>query len=352
MSYRVIQWATGNVGKNAIKAVAEHSDLTLAGLYVHGAAKHGLDAGEICGIEPLGVAATNDIDETLAINADCVLHMPLPSEIYGKDPAADVKNICRALRAGKNVITVVGFMYPKIYGPDVMGEFEDACKAGGATFHGTGLNPGMFGDLLPLVLSALSRRIERIYVIETTNFSFYPSPDIIFEMMGMGKPPAEFAQHTARYKRWLNGLFRENVQMIADGLGLALDTIDETMETQLTDKAYKISAGPVAAGPVGAQRWKWSGIADGVSRIEHETVWRIHKDIAPNWPQSDNRVQIDGEPAMKIDFGQTWISDGLLATAMHAVNAIPAVCEAAPGVKTFLDLPMIFGRGRVGSRTI
>jgi hypothetical protein len=345
MTIRVIQWATGNVGKHSIRRIAEHSDLELVGLYVHGEEKAGKDAGEICGIPPLGVVATRDIEEVLGIDADCIIHSPLPSEIYGDDPATDINDICRALRAGKNVITVVGFMYPKVYGDDVMQQFEQACQAGGTSFHGTGLNPGMYGDLLPLTLSALSSHIDRIHVIETTNFSFYPSPQIIFEMMGMGKQPAEFEQHTTRYKRWLNGLFRENIQMIADGLELTLDQIDETMETLLTEQPYDIAAGRVEAGTVGAQRWKWSGMAGGIARIEHETVWRIHKDLAKEWPQSENAIKIVGKPAIKIDFGDGWINDGLLATAMHAVNAVQAVCQAPPGIRTLLDLPPIFGRG-------
>jgi hypothetical protein len=117
------------------------------------------------------------------------------------------------------------------------------------------------------------------------------------------------------------------------------------METKLTEKAYDIAAGHVEVGTVGAQRWKWTGLAGGVARIEHETVWRIHKDLAKDWPQTENVLQIVGQPAMKIDFGQAWINDGLLATAMHAVNAIPAVCLAPPGIRTLLDLPPIFGRG-------
>jgi hypothetical protein len=326
MTYRVIQWATGNVGKHAVKGISEHKNLELAGLYAHGKDKNGQDAGTICGMDPLGVVASNNMEEVLNVDADCVIHAPLPSEIYGEDPASDINNICRILRSGKNVITVVGFMYPKVYGAEVLQQFEDACTTGNSSFHGTGLNPGMYGDLLPLTLSALSHHIEKIGVIETTNFSFYPSPQIIFEMMGMGKRSAEFERHTARYKKWLNGLFHENIQMIADGLELNLDKIDQTMETILTTQDHEIAAGHVEAGTVGAQRWKWSGIANGISRIEHETVWRIHKDLAPDWPQSENAVSIIGQPTMKIDFGEGWINDGLLATAMHAVNAIPAVC--------------------------
>ena len=110
MTDRVIQWASGNVGRHAIRGVADHAHLELVGLYVHGEDKLGKDAGEISGIEPLGVPATNNIEEVLNLKADCIIHAPLPSKIYGDDPNADIDHICRALRSGKNVITVVGYM--------------------------------------------------------------------------------------------------------------------------------------------------------------------------------------------------------------------------------------------------
>ncbi|MEM1436646.1 MAG: dihydrodipicolinate reductase, partial [Pseudomonadota bacterium] len=236
------------------------------------------------------------------------------------------------------------YMYPKVYGPELMTRLEEACRQGGTTFHSTGLNPGWMGDVLPLTMSSLSSRIDQVYVREITNFEFYPSPEIMFGMMGFGKTEAEFERDVERYSFWLTGLFRENVQMIADGLAIELDEITATTSRVTAETDLNPAAGPVKAGTVAGQHWEWAGLRQGRKVIVHETVWRMHRSVAPDWPQGDHSVTIEGKPRMEIKFDALWINDGLLATGMHAVNAIPEVCAAAPGVKTLLDLPWIRGR--------
>lgn len=347
MVTKVIQWSSGNVGKGAMRAVAERPALELVGLYVYSADKAGQDAGEIAGVAPLGVAASSSADAILAIDADVVIHTPLPSLVYGDDKNADLDTICKLLASGKNVITTVGYMYPKVYGANVMNRLEEACCAGQSTFHSTGLNPGWLGDVLPLTMSALSKRIDQVYVREITNFQFYPSPEVMFDMMGFGKTEEVFQQDVERYQYWLTGLFRENVQMIADGLGLELEEIAEETTRALAPADLDTAAGTVREGTIAGQHWEWAGIANGKKVIVHETVWRMHDSVAPEWPQGDHSVTIRGEPRMHVEFKANWISDGLLATGLHAVNAIPYICEAEPGIKTFLDLPWMIAKGAV-----
>src|ERR1700747_2940673 len=100
---RVIQWATGGVGKAAIGCVLNHPQLELVGCWVHSADKNGRDVGEIVGTAALGVAATSSLDEVLAIEADCVVYSPLV-------PNDD--EVIAILRSGKNVVTPVGWVYP------------------------------------------------------------------------------------------------------------------------------------------------------------------------------------------------------------------------------------------------
>ena len=346
MSIDVFQWASGTVGRYAANAVIERSDMRLVGLHALSPVKVGRDAGEILGRGALGIEATGDIDAVCASSADVVIHAPLASLVYGDDPDQDLKDICRLLAAGKNVITVVGYMYPKAHGEDLVERLQSACRQGNSTFHSTGLNPGWLGDVLPLSMSALSARIERIVVREISNFQYYPSPEIMFDSMGFGSTPEVFAAKSERQAHWLNGLFRENVQMIADGIGLPLDGVTSTMQTELATEDLDTASGPVAKGTVAGQHWLWRGEHDGVERIVHETVWRIHASAAPDWPVGDHSVTIEGEPHMHINFAADWISDGLLATAMHAVNAIPDVVAAPAGIQTLLDLPGIRGRTR------
>jgi hypothetical protein len=347
MAYKVIQWSSGNVGKHAVRAVAERRDLKLAGMYVFSDEKAGKDAGEIAGIGKLGVKATSDVEKIVAMEADVVIHTALPSLVYGDNPMADIDTFCRLLASGKNVITTVGYMYPKVYGGKVNKRLEEACRLGGSTFHSTGLNPGWLGDLLPITMTALSQRVDQIYVREISNFQYYPSPEIMFDMMGFGKTPAQFKKDAERYAFWLSGLFRENVQMVADALGVKLDEIKEKTVRELAKEDLETAAGTVKKGTVAGQHWEWAGMAGGEKIIVHETVWRMHESVAPDWPTGDHSVTVEGEPRMHVEFDARWISDGLQGTAMHAVNAIPYVCDAPSGIKTFLDLPWIVGKGSV-----
>jgi hypothetical protein len=341
---RVFQWASGTVGRHAASAVLRRPELKLVGLHTLTPAKVGRDVGELLGQAKLGVAATGTLDAVLRSDADLVIHAPLPSLVYGDREGQDLDDICALLAAGKHVITVVGYLYPKAHGPAVEGRIAAACAAGRSTFHSTGLNPGFMGDLLPLALSALARDVERVVVCEISNFQFYPSPEIMFQSMGFGSPPERFAKDGARRRRWLNGLFAESIRLVADGLGLALDGVVDEMEIATAAQPLKTAAGIVEAGTVAGQRWCWTGRAGGKGRIVHETVWRMHESVAPEWPTGNHSVVLEGTPRIALEIGAGWISDGLLATALHAVNAIPRVCAAGPGIQTLLDLPAIRGR--------
>ncbi len=345
MTIKVVQWGSGNVGRSAIKTVTARPDMELVGLLVHDPDKVGHDVGELGGIHRIGVVATDDVDQIVGMDADVVLHMPLPSLVYGDEPTADLDHFCRLLAAGKHVITTVGYMYPKVHGDDVMGRLSDACAVGGVAFHGTGANPGWFGDLLPLLLSGLALRIDQISVQEVSSFQHYPAPEIMFDMMNFGCTPAEFEARSGRHRTWLDGLFTEAVQMVADGIDATIDEVTSTMATWVTDRDLDTASGTVAAGTVAGQRWHWHAMADGQPLVQQETVWRMHREAAPEWPEGDWTVHVAGEPEMRLVLPHSWNRDILGSTAAHAINAIPYVVAAGSGVKTFLDLPLIAGRG-------
>jgi hypothetical protein len=158
-----------------------------------------------------------------------VIHTPLPSLVHGDDPGRDVDDFCRLLASGKHVITTVGYMYPVAHGQELVDRLTAACRQGDSSFHGTGANPGWFGDVLPLVMSGLSLRIDRVSVQEISSFQYYPSPEIMFEMMGFGRTPDDFQRRGDRHRSWLDGLFTEAVQMVAHGLGVEVDEVTSTM---------------------------------------------------------------------------------------------------------------------------
>jgi hypothetical protein len=167
----------------------------------------------------------------------------------------------------------------------------------------------------------------------------------MFEMMGFGKTPAQFRRTIERYAYWLNGLFRESVWMVADGLGVKLDDISAQTRRVLAERDLDTAAGVVRKGTIAGQRWEWAGRLGKRKAIVHETIWRMHESVAPEWPQGNHSITITGEPNMHIELSPGWIDGGLVSTAMHAVNAIPLVCAAAPGIRTLLDLPSVAGKG-------
>lgn len=212
--YRVVQWATGPVGRHAVAAVVDHPELELVGALVYSEEKAGRDAGEVCGIGPIGVFTTTDRQAILSSEADCVLYMAQGEA----DPAGTLDNICSLLSAGKNVIStaLTALIYPASLGPDVVRQLEDACARGGASFHGTGIEPGWASEVLPLTMSTLFRSIDRLCVQELLDYSSYDNPFMLFDVMGFGRPPE--AHVLGSDPSVLGGVFRAPLMLVADAL--------------------------------------------------------------------------------------------------------------------------------------
>ncbi len=345
MTYRVIQWATGGVGRASIEGIVSHPELELVGCWVHSEDKVGRDVGEICGMSPLGVAATSDVDALLALDADCVAYAPI---------AANRKEIVRILESGTNVVTPLGYFYP---GKRDVSDLEAACQHGGVTLHGTGIHPGGITERFPLMVSALSRNITHVRAEEFSDIRSYGAPYVISEIMGFGKTPEEAAK--SPMLNVLGGGFLESVDMVADALGFALDDNKRTHhEVAVATKPIDSPIGPIQPGRVAAQRFSWQGTVRGEPVISVHTNWFMGEDgFDPAWSFGSEgerfEVEVTGDPSSKVTF-HGWHPEstqaglernpGIVATGIHVVSAIPYVCQAAPGIKTYLDLPLVAGR--------
>jgi hypothetical protein len=345
MTYRVIQWATGFVGQEAIKGVLAHPDLELVGCWVHSPDKAGKDVGEICGIGPVGVTATNDVDELLELEADCVVYSPV---------LASTTTVEQLLLSGKNVVTPVGWIHPTPATPK-LAELEAACRAGNATLHGTGINPGGITERFPLMVSALCRDIRHVRAEEFSDIRNYPTASVVRDIMLFGKSPEE--AKASPMLQILGDGFMQSIDMVAAELGWTLDAEKRTThEMAVTTRDLDTPVGVLDAGTVAAQRFTWEGLVDGEPVMTVRVNWLMgEEDLDPPWtfgPEGQRfEVEIDGEPPVAVTFHglhppvvgeQPEI--GLIAPAMHCVNAIPYVCEAGPGIKTYLDLPLLAGR--------
>lgn len=348
MPYRVIQWSTGNVGRYALRTIIEHPELELVGVGVHSEAKEGRDAGELCGLGPVGIEASRGVDASLAIDADCVCY----TASGDTRPEEAIDDICRFLAAGRNVVStsVVALVHPQTFDPVHSSRLSEACRAGGSSFFNSGIDPGFANDILPLLLSGLCGHWQEIRIQEIINYSTYDRPEILFDVMGFGQSLDEVP--LLLLPGVLTMGWGGTIRLLAEGLGLELDEILESHERRPAERPIVIGDRQVEVGTTAALRFEVSGVVDGRAVIVVDHVTRLDDALAPEWPSGNGsyRVLINGVPSMRCEFefadehGDHAVG-GVVLTATRVVNAIPAVCEAPAGLLSALDLPLITGKG-------
>jgi hypothetical protein len=355
---RVVAWSTGTVGRHAIAGIDARPDLELVGVWVSSPDKVGRDAGELAGIgRELGVLATNDKEALYALEPDCIVHTAMVDDRIFEA----IADLTEMVERGINVVSSgpVLLCYPRGLGlDDLVDAIDVAGQKSGASLHVNGIDPGWANDVLPLALTSLSQRIDLVRVSEIADYSTYYQPVVMNEIYGFGKP----MDHVAML--WQPGILTTAwgpvVRQIAAGLDLELDAeLEEIVEREPADRDLSTASVEIAEGTMGAVRFQVVGKVDGVPRVILDHVTRTHVDQVPSWPQPPEgggcyRVEVEGEPMMRIDFthhgedGDHNVS-GMIVTAMRLVNAVHAVCDAPPGLVFAKDLPPITGRGLVAS---
>ena len=334
-NHRVVQWATGNIGRKALRGIIEHPALTLAGLHVYDPDKIGRDAGELCGVDAVGVPATGRIEDVLAVGADCVIYMPR---------MFDIDDVCRLLESGANVVTTCGqFHHPPSIDPAMRARVEDACKAGGTSIHSTGSSPGFISEAVPLVMTSIQRRLDKLTIDEYADLSKRDSPELLFDLMGFGRELAPFQDFRADY---LRSSFGPSLRLVADAVGLPLDDVTARGELATTPRETDIAAGTLKVGSVAAQRVTVSGIREGHELITFRATWYCTTDLQPAWDLRDTgwHIAVHGDAPLDVEMRMPVPLEQMAETspgytANRAVNLVAAVCAAPPGIRSTLDLP-------------
>ncbi|MGE0388333.1 MAG: hypothetical protein AB7Q97_26720 [Gammaproteobacteria bacterium] len=353
-NYSVVHWGTGNTGRHVLRMLLGHPRRTLVGLGVSSPAKEGRDAGELCGLPPAGVRASRDLDALLALKPDCLTYMGTE---YGRPEGAVIDDLCRILERGVNVVSTAmpALIYPASISRDAADRLDAAGRRGGASVFTTGIEPGYLGDALPLTLTSLCERVDRVIVQQKVNNATYDEPTGLAHY-GYGKAPERDA---ADYRPGsMTYIWRGVVHMFAAGMGLALDEVRELRETATVPRDIQVGRTTIPAGTVSGIRFRIQGIVGAEPIIEIDRQDVLAADVGLHWPQPfpgrertrHCRIVIEGMPRIEADVDMH-ASDsdptlsGVIATAARAVNAIPWVHAAAPGLVTNLDLPGITGAG-------
>ncbi|HZQ30991.1 MAG TPA: dihydrodipicolinate reductase [Mycobacterium sp.] len=345
MAWRVIQWATGSVGKAAIECILNHPELELTGCWVHSKDKHGKDVGEIIGASPLGVTATSNIDELLAAEADAVVYAPLM-------PNPD--EVAALLRSGKNVVTPVGWFYPS---EREAAPLAAACAEGNVSLHGTGINPGGVTEVFPLMFSAMSSAVTFVRAEEFSDIRTYGAADVVRHIMCFGGTREEAQQ--GPMLKLLTGGFVQSTNMVLQELGLAGKAEIRTVHgIAVATAPIDSPIGPIEPGKVAGQRFHWEAVVDGEVVVRIGVHWLMgEENLDPPWtfgPVGERfEVEVKGNPDTFVTI-KGWQPEtveaglvsnpGIVATAAHCVNSVPYVCAAPAGIVTALELPLVSGR--------
>jgi hypothetical protein len=343
--YRVVQWATGSIGQISIRHFAANPIYELVGVYVTSDAKAGADAGEIAGIGPIGVTCTTDKDAILALDADCVNYAPLYH---------DIDDMCAILRSGKNLVTPAGFAFPPSRDPGETARLEAACREGGTSLHGAGIHPGFIGDVFALTGARLMSRIDQVVITEIYLLAQHPSYEMNFPGLGFGRDPVDAVADPSPIILNMEEIFRESMMLLATGLGLDVEECRYSLEVAVADEDMTVKSGFVPKGTVGGMHHRWEAIVDGRPALVFQSYARMGDTLTPRYDHGPNRyiVELLGDEPTRFtlepinsditgDIGYT----GRVWTAMSAVNMIPQVVAAPPGIQTHLELPLGRPRG-------
>jgi len=348
--YRVIQWATGTVGKVALKHFIQNPFIELVGVFVTNPQKIGKDAGELVGLPATGVIATNDVEKLIALQADCVFFAAI---------VKDLDLYCRFLRSGKNVVSPAGPFIPTERYRDQFEKITAACLESGTSYHGCGVHPGFSGDILALTLTRLMDRVDRIEVTEVIDK--VRNPMIYTEVMGFGRDPAELLAKPSRSAE-APFAFEGSMAMVVEGLGKKIEKLTTRLEVAAATKDIPYTLGEgipgggiVRKGTVAGQHFEWTAWVDGAPFMIYHFYWTMGYDMEPRWDNGDShyRVVIHGSPPLEVRVMGGVESDGrrpfhgLPWTGLVGATAVPAVCDAKPGVITHLELGVVQPRGLV-----
>ncbi len=323
---KVLQYGLGSMGSKMVELVLKKEGLELVGAVVR-KEKAGKDIGDILGWnKKLGIKGYTERDAFESLGADVMLHAAVS---YVPDVW---KQISGAVRAGINVITIAEEMgYPFVKYPSLCNEMDNSARKHEVSILGSGINPGFAMDYLPLALTGIVHSVTSIKVTRLVDFS--PFGPAIQKNIGVGLTENQFRRGIIEGSLPGHIGLLESAHMTAHALGWKLDRTKETKTPVISNKPIKVPGYiTVQTGKVSGFDQKLSCYEKGKLRIVLEELGRVDPEI-----DYKNTIMINGKPNIVECMS---VPTGKLTTTAHAVNLIPVVYNAKPGLLTMLDLPV------------
>ncbi len=342
--YRVIVWGPGVIGNALLREITAKPELELVAVRGYSPEKVGKDVGHYLGIEPLGVQITDDDDEIMGANADCVLFCP--SINMKLEPGTEgLGLVCRLLESGKNVITSVGLWYPRYHSQALEDRVEAACQKGGACFHATGVHPNLIYERIITTLTGASTRIKYIKMQEISDNRELDSVDMM-RALGYGQELSETP--------WIQNIgddgYSECLAQTCALLGVKLERVEMQKTYFVARKDIEIATMTVPKGTKAGLDYLYHAIVNGRRFLTIEEILYIDPEDLPeelaDAPADCYTITIEGEPTsvkcrmellasaeqnLRFRKGDTVIP-GYYATLVPMIQTIPIVCGAKPGI--------------------
>lgn len=324
---RVIQYGVGPIGARIVRLMLEKPALEVVGAVDIDPAKVDRDVGEVVAAgRKLGVFVTGDPQAALRAGADVVVHC---TSSYLEEVA---DQLLRCLEAGAHVVsTCEELAYPFRKYPELSQRLDLCARQHNVALLGTGVNPGFTMDKLVLTLAAATTRVESARAIRIVDAAKRRLP--LQKKIGAGMSVEEFHRQVAAGIIKHHGL-PESVAMVADGLGLEVDAITEAIQPVIAQEKVQTEYLQVQPGQVAGVHQIARGLAKGKENVYLE----LQMYVGAKAPR--DTVELSGEPSLTLTIPGGIHGD--LATAAVAVNCIPAIVAAPPGLRTARDIPMCY----------
>ena len=345
--YRIAVWGTGDVGSICIREAGRLPELEVVGAYVYSEAKAGADVGTLAGTAPLGVAATRDLGEFLAIDCDAVLYTAL--DLPGGPALEDFVTL---LEAGKNVITSQPYNYLPARDPEFGERIEAAAKRGGATFYAGGINPDYVGHRWALGMTALTNDVRQITIEEYFDCIRQANPSTL-ELIGLGGDPAQVMDETSPALFYQRQYWFQMIEHLAAEMGVELSRIEASCDSVAAPEDLVTPVMTIPKGRTGRVAYESIGYAGEEPFLVMRVGWYLTSLMKPPGVVEDDEwiVTIEGRPSVRCVLnlkssafmqGEP-AAPGYLSFGICLLQSIPSVVAAEPGIKA-TDLPPVHWR--------
>jgi hypothetical protein len=323
---KVMHFGLGPIGAAIVKQVAQRPGFKIVGGIDIDPAKVGRDLGDVVGLSKrLGVKVSGDAAKALKSAAPDVVVLCTSSSI--KKVMPQIETILKSKTA--IVSTTEELSYPGYTHIRQARQIHAWAKKAKVAVLGTGVNPGFAMDALPIALTAVCERVDRMTVNRVQDARIRRLP--FQQKIGAGLTTEQFQKKVDDGSVRHVGL-TESIAMIADALGWTLDRITDDIQPKLAK--VTVSSEYLAVDP----GYVCGIIQDGAGYRKGDQVIKLHMEAFLGSPETYDSVEIQGSPnlSMKIAGG----IHGDVATASIAVNSIPKVLDAPPGLHTMRDLAL------------